>query len=351
MKGFMVYLCIVFLTVVGCDINESNQAVINSNTAPQLTTGQSIQILEGQQSVVALEATDKEGDSLEFTLIEGEDKSHFTLDSQGQLAFLVAPDFESPADVNGDNLYEVNISVSDGELSDVASLTIQVTNALEGRVVDGPLARAKLEIHCEKGSVHEVGQTDDNGYYKLQVPENCSDPILYSQGGMDTVTNTPVNMTLMTRLPNDSKELEVELIVTPLGSVLAYAGDNSEKLKVIRNLGLSDISVSNVKSIDPWAQSKSGNSNAIRLQKINNQIALLINTAITLVGGADKIKTNQKTAIIQAIADLSKADKVDLKNSQTVQEILNKINYRKQLINSQTMVWQKRTLRNRTFKN
>ena len=54
------------------------------------------------------------------------------------LSFTAAPDFEAPTDLNGDNAYVVVLSVSDGTDSVDQTVTITVTDAYEGRVIDGP---------------------------------------------------------------------------------------------------------------------------------------------------------------------------------------------------------------------
>ena len=45
--------------------------------------------------------------------------------------FAQAPDFESPKDANGDNIYEIDAVVSDGQLSDSVSIKIQINDVNE----------------------------------------------------------------------------------------------------------------------------------------------------------------------------------------------------------------------------
>ena len=55
--------------------------------------------------------------TLTYSLGGGADAALFTIDgSTGVLAFTTSPDFEAPADANGDNVYEVIVQVSDGSL-------------------------------------------------------------------------------------------------------------------------------------------------------------------------------------------------------------------------------------------
>ncbi|MGB1158416.1 MAG: alpha/beta fold hydrolase [Porticoccaceae bacterium] len=143
MKGFTIYLSIIFLVITGCsgggnDVStgtggSSGGPVTDSNlnTAPVLTSPHSIQIMEGQHKLNPLEAMDKEDDYLVFSLVDGEDKSHFTLLSEGNLTFNNIPDYETPLDANADNSYQITVRISDGKLSSDANLTVKVTDALE----------------------------------------------------------------------------------------------------------------------------------------------------------------------------------------------------------------------------
>ena len=46
--------------------------------------------------------------------------------------------------IHTDNVYDVTVQVSDGSLTDTQDLTITVTDAFEGRVVDAPIAGATV---------------------------------------------------------------------------------------------------------------------------------------------------------------------------------------------------------------
>jgi len=68
-----------------------------------------------------------------FSIVGGLDASQFLIDeSSGQLSFVVAPDFESPAGSNLDNLYEVNVRVTDATgSSKTAAFRVLVTDVTE----------------------------------------------------------------------------------------------------------------------------------------------------------------------------------------------------------------------------
>ena len=66
----------------------------------------------------------------------GADAARFTINAaNGDLAFVTAPDFEAPADANGDNVYLVQVQVADGNGGTaVQTVAVSVTNVLEGAI-------------------------------------------------------------------------------------------------------------------------------------------------------------------------------------------------------------------------
>ena len=63
-------------------------------------------------------AEDLDGDGITFHLAETGDYLLFDLNaSTGILTFKSAPDYENPSDIGSDNIYDLNVSVSDGQAS------------------------------------------------------------------------------------------------------------------------------------------------------------------------------------------------------------------------------------------
>lgn len=73
-------------------------------------------------------ATDPDGNPLTFSLSGGADRAAFAITAGGALSFAQSPDFEFPADADQNNVYLVQISVSDGTTSAVLDLAVSVTN-------------------------------------------------------------------------------------------------------------------------------------------------------------------------------------------------------------------------------
>ena len=128
--------------------NFANQSIsitiTNVNEAPSITNSSSnltatLTQAENITSVLTYAATDPDaGAVLRFT-ISGTDAADFSIDSvTGILAFAVTPDFEAPLDSDTNNTYVVAITVSDGSLTDLQTLTVTITNANESSTVGAP---------------------------------------------------------------------------------------------------------------------------------------------------------------------------------------------------------------------
>ncbi|AFZ51180.1 Cadherin domain-containing protein [Dactylococcopsis salina PCC 8305] len=101
------------------------------NTAPtvdDITTS----VPENSTAVTTITANDPENDPLTFSISGGVDGNFFAIDANtGELSFVSAPDLENPADDGSDNVYEVEVTVSDGSLTDTATVSVTVTDVVE----------------------------------------------------------------------------------------------------------------------------------------------------------------------------------------------------------------------------
>jgi|GEM_PF-3762856 len=102
--------------------------------APVFTSAAIMQIPENTTSITVLTATDQDtGNSLTYSITGGSDQSLFEINAATRsLRFRQAPDFESPADLDRNNIYELQIAVSDGiNTPAIQDLTISVTDVNE----------------------------------------------------------------------------------------------------------------------------------------------------------------------------------------------------------------------------
>jgi hypothetical protein len=123
------------LTVTITNVNEA-PTITNNSSAATNTISQA----ENITAVVTYVATDVDaGASLTFSITGGSDSADFTINSStGVLVFAANPDFEAPADSDQNNVYIVEISVSDGSLTDLQTLTLTTTNASESASLGAP---------------------------------------------------------------------------------------------------------------------------------------------------------------------------------------------------------------------
>jgi len=112
--------------------------VINTNDAPVITSnggGASAELEAEENQTAVTTMTDEDvdvGDTTTFSITGGPDAGRFSITSSGVLTFKVEPDFEYRADANGDGIYQVEVSSSDGNGgTDVQTLSVRVTNVPE----------------------------------------------------------------------------------------------------------------------------------------------------------------------------------------------------------------------------
>ena len=89
---------------------------IEDNAPPVISSADSVSVEENTTGTVyTASATDTNvGSTLTYAL-GGTDATRFTIDANtGAVAFANAPDFEAPADADGDNVYNINVTASDG---------------------------------------------------------------------------------------------------------------------------------------------------------------------------------------------------------------------------------------------
>ena len=126
----------------GIDSQAISVTVADVNTAPTITSGTTGTVAENAAIATVVydgEANDDGEDSgtLTYALAAGGDNDLFAIDAgTGEVTFLASPDYETPADADGDNVYEITVEVSDGALSDTQAVSITVTDQNDTAPVD-----------------------------------------------------------------------------------------------------------------------------------------------------------------------------------------------------------------------
>ena len=110
-------------------------------------------------------ATDADGDALSYSL-SGTDAARFMIDANtGEVRFSEAPDAENPGDDDGDNVYDIIVTASDGaaanDIDQATIVTITVTNVNDNAPVFSSPATATVAEN--QRSAYTAVATDADG--------------------------------------------------------------------------------------------------------------------------------------------------------------------------------------------
>ena len=184
------------------DTQDVSVKVNNVNEAPVLTTNNGLTInadvLENGTSVTTITASDVDADSvLSYSISGGVDASLFAINpSTGELRFIAAPDYETPADAGSDNHYNVTVKVSDGSLSDTQDIVVNVNNVNEAPVITSYSGTdsAAVDINENTALVTTVAATDVDAGQIMEYSISGTDAGSFSidtSTGVLTFNNAP----------------------------------------------------------------------------------------------------------------------------------------------------------------
>ncbi|PAY19121.1 hypothetical protein CKO51_12185, partial [Rhodopirellula sp. SM50] len=274
---------------------DSLQVGYTPNAAPTITSNgagatASINAAENGTAVTTVTAVDGDvpAQTLTYSIIGGLDSAKFAIDSSsGVLTFVSAPDFESPTDNGGNNVYDVTVQVSDGIDTDTQAIAVTVTDVNESptvatntgtTVLEGSTGTAITTAMLNEGDVDDSGAgltytiTDvtDNGTLYLagfgalglndtftQADIDAGD-VTYDHDGSETASDafsfsladggengsTPATGTFnftVTAVNDAPVEASIE------GSTLAYT-ENDGAVAITSTLALSDVDDTNLES-------------------------------------------------------------------------------------------------------
>ena len=124
--------------------------LVDVNEPPILTLADNrVELTENTGTfVTSVSASDPEASPLTFGISKKLDHANFSINvATGEISFLQSPDFENPADANGDNTYNIELTVSDGKNL--------VAKTLEVKVKDDPLDTLEIVSNPTQISVEE----------------------------------------------------------------------------------------------------------------------------------------------------------------------------------------------------
>jgi serralysin len=121
--------------------------VTNVNEAPTVTSAGSLSVNENVTGAIyTATATDPDTGATVTYSVSGTDSSQFTINAvTGEVAFKNSPNFEAPSDQNSDNIYDITITASDGQLTSSKQLLIQVQDVVEAPIFSSGVAGAVAE--------------------------------------------------------------------------------------------------------------------------------------------------------------------------------------------------------------
>jgi Cadherin domain/RTX calcium-binding nonapeptide repeat (4 copies) len=174
---------------IAVSITNQNEApvIVSNGGGPTAAAG----VQENSTAVATVLATDADaGAVLTYSIFGGADAAKFIINATtGALAFIAPPDFESPSDSDGNNIYDVIVLVSDGLGGvDTQAIAISVTNQNETPSItsNGGGATAGVTIQENGTAVTSVTASD---------PDAATTLIYTIVGGADSAkfTINPAN--------------------------------------------------------------------------------------------------------------------------------------------------------------
>ena len=123
-------LALVAMPLSSCGSDGAGPTPPATNRPPAFTSAATASIPENTAGAFyTAAASDPDGNALTYSISGGADRAAFAITAAGALSFVTPPDFETPTDSDKNNIYLVQLSVSDGTASAMLDLAVTVTNA------------------------------------------------------------------------------------------------------------------------------------------------------------------------------------------------------------------------------
>jgi len=156
------------------DVQDITVNVTDVNESPSITSDgggptAAVNAAENQTAVTDVQSSDPEGETegsgLTYSLTGGADQALFSIDANtGVLTFTAAPDFESPGDDGANNVYDVQITVTDsGSLTDIQDLAVTVTDENDAPTITGTVAGQNVDDNATVDPFSGVTIDDEDG--------------------------------------------------------------------------------------------------------------------------------------------------------------------------------------------
>ncbi len=134
-------------------------------TAPEFTSSASASTAESSDATTVVYDADATDAGTVSYALSGTDSALFEIDSAtGEVTFLTAPDFEAPGDADGDGVFEVTITASDGTNSSSLDVAITLTDIND-----------EAPVFTSSDSVEAVAETATDTVYTATVTDADTD--------------------------------------------------------------------------------------------------------------------------------------------------------------------------------
>jgi len=286
------------LTITVNDINDA--PIIVSNGAGATAA---VNAAENQTAVTTVTATDQDpATTLTYSIVGGADAAKFTINaSTGVLTFVSAQNFENPTDVGANNVYDVQVQVSDGTLTDVQAIAVTVTNVNEAPTItsNGGAATASVSVSENQNAVTTVTGAD----------VDAATTLTYSiSGGVDAAKFT-INATtgVLTFVTAPNFEVPTDVGGNNVYDVQVRTSDGA--LTAVQDIA---VTVTNVNEAPTITSNGGGATAAINAAENQTAVTTVVGADVdagttltySIVGGADQAKfaINSSTGVLTFVS-------------------------------------------------
>ncbi len=152
--------------------------VTDVDEAPVIAGPAAVAFSENSTATIAsYAATDPDDTEITWTL-GGADRSRFTIDG-GAVSFVSAPDFETPADTDRDNVYHIDVTATDGTTAVAVPVSVSLTD------VDEPAAITNPHLTLNGATSISFAENDTSPVTVFVAEGAAANPPTWTLGGTD----------------------------------------------------------------------------------------------------------------------------------------------------------------------
>ncbi len=249
------------------------------NRTPVFTSGAVVTVAyaeNGTTPVTTVLATDEDmGQMVTFTLSGGADSGLFSITSEGELMFNTAPDYESPADMGSDNMYEVTITATDDgtpAMMTTQALTITVTDVPADDFVLKITTMDKSFTFYTEDTSYDIDWNNDRTFESRDTGVSGNQSHTFAAGGEHTIRFRNLNDIHINNQAEAIKYTSIEQWGTSVWNVaMDSAFQGAINLTMKSNAGTPDMSaVTSMASMFGGASSFNGDIGGWNTASVTN---------------------------------------------------------------------------------